>query len=395
VPGLWTPAAAPLTPDCLRRRPDGTRPSRGADPPRRAPRDARVGRTTLDCAATSTCRRRSSPRRPAGARGGRPAAGVRGVDDAPGRPAGGRGEVLRTEDSAAVHPAIGALLAERYGGRGIGLAGYREPARGALTAQDVLQWAAARFVRGAAALWLSGPPPEGLALPLPDGDPALRDPQVRRRLTTPALVEQPVDGWVSLGAEVGRQPGLAAACAPCPTGSRTTCARAVGCPTRSTASTWRSTPSGASWRSVQTAATVRRRAWPGRCGAGWRAWPRTARPTPSSRTTGRGRGAARRPARRRGVRTGRGECARHREAGPQPAGRAAGGALPVGRAGPLGCAGGPGGRAARRAGRRRGGGARARRWPQGSRTPWRAGPRPAAPVGRPAGLPARRRRGRG
>lgn len=120
--------------------------------------------------------------------------------------------VLRTENDVAVHPAVGALLAERYGGRGLGLAGYGEPAMTALTADDVRLWAATRFVRGAAALWLSAPPPEGLVLPLPDGPAPPRVPQPLRPITTPALLEQPVDGAVALGAEVVRLPGLAAAC---------------------------------------------------------------------------------------------------------------------------------------------------------------------------------------
>jgi hypothetical protein len=119
-------------------------------------------------------------------------------------------DVLRTENGAVVSPAVGALLAERYGGTGAGLAGYREPALNALTAQDVQQWATTRFARGAAALWLSGPPPEGLSLPLPDGPAPPRPGQAVRPLTTPALVEHPVDGAVAVGAEVGRLPGLTA-----------------------------------------------------------------------------------------------------------------------------------------------------------------------------------------
>ena len=121
-------------------------------------------------------------------------------------------DVLRTENGAVVPPAGGALLAERYGGTGAGLAGYREPAMDALTAQDVQQWANTRFSRGAAALWLSGPPPEGLSLPLPDGPAPLRPVQTVRPLPTPALVEHPVDGAVAVGAEVGRLPGLTATC---------------------------------------------------------------------------------------------------------------------------------------------------------------------------------------
>ena len=121
-------------------------------------------------------------------------------------------DVLRTENGAVVSPAVGALLAERYGGRGAGLAGYREPAMNALTGQDVQQWATTRFVRGAAALWLSGPPPEGLSLPLPDGSAPPRPAQPVRALATPALVEHPLDGAVAVGAEVGRLPGLHATC---------------------------------------------------------------------------------------------------------------------------------------------------------------------------------------
>lgn len=120
--------------------------------------------------------------------------------------------VLRTEDGVVVRPAVGALLAERYGVRGAGLAGFGEPAVAALTAQDVQQWADTRFVRGAAAVWMTGPPPDGLALPLRDGPAPARVPQVVQPLPTPALVEQPVDGVVVLGADVTKQPGLAAAC---------------------------------------------------------------------------------------------------------------------------------------------------------------------------------------
>ena len=119
-------------------------------------------------------------------------------------------DVLRTEDGVVAAPAVGALLAERYGARGVGLAGFREPALRALSAQDVQEWAAARFVRANAALWLTSEPPQGLSLPLPEGTPPTRTPQELRPLTVPALVEHPVGGSVALGAEVDRLRGLGA-----------------------------------------------------------------------------------------------------------------------------------------------------------------------------------------
>ena len=172
-----------------------------------------LGRTALDCNASVdlTTTQFSASGRPE-----RVAEFLRGVcealHDLPVDRLAVEAGVLRTEDSTPVHVAVGALLAERYGGRGVGLGGYGEPALTALTPQDVSQWAATRFVRGAAALWVSGPLPEGLSLPLPDGAVPPRVVEVVRPVTTPALVLQPVDGVVAVGAEVPRQPGLAAAC---------------------------------------------------------------------------------------------------------------------------------------------------------------------------------------
>ena len=120
-------------------------------------------------------------------------------------------DVLRTEEGVVAPPAVGALLAERYGARGVGLAGFREPALRALSPQDVRDWAATWCVRGNAAVWLTGEPPQGLSLPLPEGTPPPRADQSLRALALPALVEHPVDGAVALGGEVDRLPGLGTA----------------------------------------------------------------------------------------------------------------------------------------------------------------------------------------
>lgn len=119
-------------------------------------------------------------------------------------------DVLRTEGGVVAPPVVGALLAERYGATGVGLAGFREPAVLGMTADTVAAWTRRYFVRGNAALWLAGPLPEGLSLPLADGPAPARPAQRTRTLTTPALVEHAIDGAVGLGAELPRVPGTTA-----------------------------------------------------------------------------------------------------------------------------------------------------------------------------------------
>src|SRR4051812_12811744 len=120
-------------------------------------------------------------------------------------------DVLRAEGGNATPPAVGRLLGEFYGLEGVGLASVREPAIASLTAADVRNWAASRFTRQNAALWLVGPAVEGIALPLADGAPPGRPAQYRVGVRTPAWQEVPVDGRVTLGAEVPVRPGMAAA----------------------------------------------------------------------------------------------------------------------------------------------------------------------------------------
>ncbi|MGT2527853.1 hypothetical protein ACU4GG_12345 [Streptomyces nojiriensis] len=78
-----------------------------------------------------------------------------------------------TAPSAVQHPA--AALPARYGPHAAGLITYEHPGSYAtLTPETVRAHAAARFARGNAVLALDGPPPPGLALPLPDGPPPER-----------------------------------------------------------------------------------------------------------------------------------------------------------------------------------------------------------------------------
>lgn len=118
--------------------------------------------------------------------------------------------VLRAEDDVSAGPGPMALaLAERYGSRGLGLIGLSEPALLSLTEAHVREWARTYVVRGNAALWLTGPVPEGLELPLPDGAPPRRR-QEQASQVFPAWTEHPCDEVV-LAAEVDA--GVAAQCA--------------------------------------------------------------------------------------------------------------------------------------------------------------------------------------
>jgi hypothetical protein len=110
--------------------------------------------------------------------------------------------VLEAEAGELGHPTMCALLGLRYGARGMGLAGYGSPAADRLDAAVLGEHLRRHFVRGNAALWLTGPPPEGLRLPLPDGRPRPRDPEIRRRLPLPCWRPDDVPG-VGLSFEGG------------------------------------------------------------------------------------------------------------------------------------------------------------------------------------------------
>jgi len=64
---------------------------------------------------------------------------------------------------------VGGLLAERFGLRRSGSTAVVEPATAALGAEDVRRWAERWAVAGNAALWVTGPLPDGLRLPLRRG----------------------------------------------------------------------------------------------------------------------------------------------------------------------------------------------------------------------------------
>jgi predicted Zn-dependent peptidase len=106
--------------------------------------------------------------------------------------------VLTAEGSQVVHPTAGSLLARRFGTAGYGLAPWIGPGYDRIPAETVAAHAARFFSRGNAVLALTGPPPEGLRLPLPEGS----------RPVHQAVAAVPADGphW---SAESVPSPGLA------------------------------------------------------------------------------------------------------------------------------------------------------------------------------------------
>lgn len=105
--------------------------------------------------------------------------------------------VLEAENGFAVHPTGAALLTRRYGARDVGLEYFSGPGHERIAADAVLAHAAKYFVAGNAAVWLSGPPPDGLRLPLPAGE--------RVRRSEPVAVAQDGPRWSQ---ELVPAPGL-------------------------------------------------------------------------------------------------------------------------------------------------------------------------------------------
>jgi hypothetical protein len=99
--------------------------------------------------------------------------------------------VLAAEGGHVAAPAVEALLHERLGARGAGLAVYTGPGYDRLTREHVRAFAERYFVAGNAVLQLTGPPPEGLRLPLPPG------PRPARELPSPAPQSGPT--WTNAG----------------------------------------------------------------------------------------------------------------------------------------------------------------------------------------------------
>ena len=102
--------------------------------------------------------------------------------------------VLAAEGGSYADPTVEWLLHERFGTRGPGLGVYHGPGYDRLDAGHVAAHAARYFVAGNAVLHLTGPPPEGLRLPLNPGPRAIHDrPELRPR-TGPTWISAPAPG---------------------------------------------------------------------------------------------------------------------------------------------------------------------------------------------------------
>lgn len=77
--------------------------------------------------------------------------------------------LLEAESATRPHDFCGHLLVWRYGAAGHGLTGMPEFGRNSATIDQLREFSAQRFTRGNAILWLTGPPPAELRLPLPPG----------------------------------------------------------------------------------------------------------------------------------------------------------------------------------------------------------------------------------
>lgn len=99
--------------------------------------------------------------------------------------------ILAAEEERNGADVLGLLLHLRYGATGLGLLGMTQPGLAALTAEDVRTHVETWFVRENAALWLTGPPPEGLELALRSGSAPRRTVQRRVPLPLPAQTRYP------------------------------------------------------------------------------------------------------------------------------------------------------------------------------------------------------------
>jgi len=105
--------------------------------------------------------------------------------------------VLETEESRRSLGTATSLLSWRFGPNGPGLWGYDQYARRVMDGPHLQLWADRVFTRGNAVLVLTGPPPEGLSLPLKDGPRRATPPLVDAIQQLPSWFQSP---WSDVGA---------------------------------------------------------------------------------------------------------------------------------------------------------------------------------------------------
>ncbi|MFC7532409.1 M16 family metallopeptidase [Actinoplanes sp. GCM10030250] len=101
-------------------------------------------------------------------------------------------ELLRTEAASHRSDATNLMPIWRHGARGYGLTAYPQFGLTSLTADELQTWANHYFVRGNAALWVTGPQlPDDLRLDLPDGERQAPPPASSALPVTPAYFRGP------------------------------------------------------------------------------------------------------------------------------------------------------------------------------------------------------------
>lgn len=106
-------------------------------------------------------------------------------------------DILRTEAASRLGSPIESFLNLRFGARGPGLLNFDEFGLDRVQRPEIQEWAKERFCRENAVLWMTGPPPKDLELPLPPGE--------RIRVNLPEPIDLTLPGWSE-----GSHPGVGA-----------------------------------------------------------------------------------------------------------------------------------------------------------------------------------------
>jgi zinc protease len=128
----------------------------------------------------------------------------RGLASLPADRLGAEKQVLEAEDAARSNDLGTDLMTWRFGATGFGLGGLSELGVRSATIEQLRDFAAPRFTRGNAVLWLTGPPPPGLRLELPQGERRPLPPLEPLRQMLPGWYVDDATGGIALGSLVPR-----------------------------------------------------------------------------------------------------------------------------------------------------------------------------------------------
>lgn len=112
--------------------------------------------------------------------------------------------LLEAESAMRPHDFCGHLLVWRYGAAGYGFTGMAELGLHQATTEQLREFSAQRFTSGNAILWLTGPPPAGLRLRLPQGTKRPPPPLAPIQTTFPSWFVDNACGGAAAGALVPR-----------------------------------------------------------------------------------------------------------------------------------------------------------------------------------------------